>query len=374
MLRIAVYYENRMGRNDGNPLYVLMAMRRIQYYGSVLTGRMDKNKSLTLSELQSFGFPSSDPDLLAYNVAKKLLDTYGETIEIDHLLPTGEIQAYGKYDLNIDVDWGEDGLVGILPYTPIKVPSPRMVWNSDTHLGYEYRLKKSLDADYVFCAQKRACEEMKRDGVKNSIWLPHAVEPLAYPKYDLASKKYDVCFVGHVNSANRLNALDRLFREFPNFYYGQRRFDDAARKFSESKIGFNIHMLDDINMRDFEVMATGTMLLTNWIPTIEEVFSNGNDLVLYRDEEEMVEKARFYIEHENEREEIAKTGYEKVIKNHTIIHRVEKMLDAYCAKNCKVIGGVEGSTPSPSSPSNINDIGKEGENKICVKNEKGEIK
>jgi spore maturation protein CgeB len=127
-------------------------------------------------------------------------------------------------------------------------------------------------------------------------------------------------------------------------------------------------------MRDFEVMATGTMLLTNWIPTIEEVFSNGNDLVLYRDEEEMVEKARFYIEHENEREEIAKTGYEKVIKNHTIIHRVEKMLDAYCAKNCKVIGGVEGSTPSPSSPSNINDIGKEGENKICVKNEKGEIK
>jgi spore maturation protein CgeB len=75
-----------------------------------------------------------------------------------------------------------------------------------------------------------------------------------------------------VNSANREQALDRLFAEFPNFYYGQALFNDAARKFSESKVVFNISMLDDINMRTFEVLATGSFLLTNWIPTIEELF------------------------------------------------------------------------------------------------------
>jgi len=347
-----------------------MALRRIQYYGSVLVGRQDISKGMTLAERNGFGFTSNSMDESAERVARKLLEKYGETIEIDHLLPTGEINAYGKYDLNLDVDWGEDGLTSILPYTPIRPAHPILVWNSDTHLGYDYRLKKSLDADYVFCAQKRACEEMARDGVKNPIWLPHAVEPLAYPKFDLATKKYDICFVGNVNSANRLNALDALFKNIPNFYYGQRRFDDAARKFAESKIAFNIHMLDDLNMRDFEIMATGTMLLTNWIPTIEEVFKDGHDLVLYRTEEEMVEKAKYYIEHDDEREKIAKAGYEKVIAEHTIIHRVEKMLDVFINSKRNDLGGSGGSTPSPSFPPNMNSVEKEGMEKICVKNEK----
>lgn len=35
-------------------------------------------------------------------------------------------------------------------------------------------------------------------------------------------------------------------------------------------------MLDDLNMRTFEVMASGSFLLTNWIPTIEEFFEDGN--------------------------------------------------------------------------------------------------
>ena len=326
-MRIATYYENRLGRNDGNPLYVTAALRRLQFYGDMIAGRVRKDKTFTGQELHSYGFSTDELDPLALEIANRLYDKYKETVEVDHLLPTGDLTPYGTYDLNIDVDWGEDGLTGILPYIPVRPPKPLLVWNSDTHLGYEYRLNKSRDADYVFCAQKRACDEMIADGVKNPIWLPHAVEPLAYPKFNLASKKDDVCFVGHVNSKNRLDALDALFMNFPNFYYGQKLFNEAAVKFAESKIVFNIHMLDDINMRDFEAMATGSFLLTNHIPTIEELFIDEHDLVLYRDEKEMVEKARYYIEHNEKREEIAQAGYEKVIKNHTILHRVEKMLD-----------------------------------------------
>ena len=282
MLRLAIWYENRLGRNDGNPLYVWNELKRRQ----------------------------------AANI-----------LEVDHLVPYDkEIHRFGTYDAHIWVDWGEDGLAGILPYAPMYPPGhPLVYWASDTHLGYGYRLKCAKQADHVFCAQKRAVEEFKRDGVEAS-WLPHAVEPQAYPNFNLLTKHFDVCFVGHINSGNRVDMLDRAFKEIPNFYYGQRLFEDAARKYAESKVCLNISHMDDLNMRTFEVMATGSFLLTNDIPTIHDLFEDGKHLVLYKDLDDMVEKARYYITHDDERENIARAGQAEVLAKHTIKHRVDEIL------------------------------------------------
>ncbi len=280
-MRVAIYYDNVTGRNDGNPLYVWAALKRMQEKG---------------------------------------------LLEVDHLAPMENVNLFGTYDANIWVDWGEDGLGGLIPYPMIECPKPSIYWASDTHLGYDYRLAMAKKFDHVFVAQKRALEDFARDGVP-ATWLPHAFEPLAYPKTDFASKKYDVGFVGHINSENRIEALDRLFKEFPNFFYGQRLFEDAAQVFGESKIVFNISMLDDINMRTFEAMGTGSFLLTNWIPTIEELFEDGKHLVLYRSLDEMVDKAKFYLANDSAREMVAAAGYEEVMAKHTIQHRVDRMLE-----------------------------------------------
>ncbi len=236
MLRIASYYESRLGRNDGNPLYVTACLKRMQYYGNLLRG-LPEDKSL----LSWFVDKNLDPR--AEKASKAFFDKYKEAIEMDHIYPTGDISPFGTYDLNMHIDWGEDGLKDILPYEPFKTPQPFAYWASDTHINngihndsYPYRLETARRADLVFCGQKAGVEKMKQDGIPNPIWLPHAVEPLAYPKIELLDKKYDVCFVGHVSSTNREIALDRLFREFPNFYFGQHLFENAARKFAESKI------------------------------------------------------------------------------------------------------------------------------------------
>lgn len=332
MLRIATWYESRLGRNDGNPLYVTSALKHLQYYGDILRGRTPNDALLPW-------FTTKNLDPQAEVIAKELYEKYGETIEVDHFYPTGDVKPFGTYDLSIWTDWGEDGLKGFLPYVPMDCPRPMLYWASDTHIqngvpgdSYPYRLEMAKRADYPFVAQKRAVEQMKADGVINPIWLPHAVEPLAYPRVDVATKRYDVCFVGHINTENRENALDRLFREFPNFYYGQRLFEAAAQKFCESKIVFNIAMTDDVNMRCFEAMGTGSFLLTNRIPTIEDLFEDGKHLVLYDSEDDMVEKARYYLAHDEERERIAEAGYQEVMAKHTILHRVERMLEAVLDK------------------------------------------
>jgi len=277
-LRIASYYESRLGRNDGNPLYMWNAFKQI-------------------------------PD-----------------IESGHLVPYGDLTKFGTWDLHFEADWGEDALQGIIPYTPVEIPRPSVFWHSDTHLGYEWRLAKARKTDFNFVCQKRALEDFTRDGIPNVIWMPHAVEPMAYPHLP-SIKKYDLCFIGHINSENRIEALDKMFAAIPNFFYGQRLFEKAAEMFCQSKVVFNISIKDDINMRMFETMSTGSFLLTNWIPTLGELFDDGKHLVTYKTIDEAIDKARYYIAHDEEREKIAQAGFEEVRNKHTFVHRAKQVLD-----------------------------------------------
>lgn len=277
-VRVANYYENRLGRNDGNPLYM-------------------------------------------WNAFKQL-----DGVQSDHLIPLGEFDKWGKWDLHFEADWGEDALKEILPYTPVAIPSPSVFWHSDTHLGYEWRLEKARRTDFNFVCQKRALEDFTKDGIENVIWMPHAVEPHAYPCIP-SVKKFDIAFIGHMNSQDRIDALDRVFKEFPNFFFGQRLFEEAAEKYCQSKIVFNISIKDDINMRVFETLSTGSFLLTNWIPTLEELFHDGIHLVTYKTIDEAIDKARYYLAHDDEREKIAQAGMEEVRAKHTFQHRARTVLD-----------------------------------------------
>jgi len=294
-MKHAIWYENRFGRNDGSPLYY-------------------------------------------YNVLKNQLK-----LNVTHLAPHGDVSEFGKFDYHWWIDWGEDGL----PWEEWQIPKDggkTIYVASDTHLGKEYRFKKAESFDYVFFNQKAAVDEYNQTHENKAMWLPHAADPVAYPKIEII-KKWDVGFVGHVqetpnyNGITRIDALDRLFKEFPNFYYGSRHpafpeknlFEDAAKKFSQSKVVFNISIKDDYNMRCGEVLMTGSFLLTNWIPIFKDMESvyglkDGVHYVSYKTLDEMVEKAQYYIEHEDEREKIAAAGYELAINKLTYRHRVEDVL------------------------------------------------
>jgi glycosyltransferase involved in cell wall biosynthesis len=293
-LRIATYFENRMGRNDGAPLYYKVALESLGH--------------------EVIHFTSED---------------------------TGDLDRFGKFDLHLWVDWGEDGLD--LPYKPMeKIPSPSVYIPCDTHItdaGRDYRFKRADGADWVFFNQKRGMDEYlalhpeRKDRV---FWLPCAVEPKAYPNKPVALKTYDVCFVGFVTFRKRAEMLDRMLREFPNHFYGQ-KFSrwiygepagglDTADIFRKSKIVFNTAAVDDFNMRVGEAMATGSFLLTEWVPHIDELFEDGKHLVTYKTMDEAVEKAHYYLEHETEREAIAKAGMEHTLANHTYEIRAKKLL------------------------------------------------
>jgi spore maturation protein CgeB len=187
-------------------------------------------------------------------------------------------------------------------------------------------------------AQKEGTEKMTKDGVKNAVWLPHGVEPRAFPSEPKTIKKYDICFVGHIVSKERLDFLDRMFKEFPNFWFGQRlsRYvkveeginDDCADIFKKSKIVLNYSTNKDFNMRVREATCTGSFLLTDWVYGIDELYEDGKEIVTYKTTEEAIEKTKYYLEHDEEREKIAEAGMRRTLKDGTYKQALDVMLKA----------------------------------------------
>ena len=74
---------------------------------------------------------------------------------------------------------------------------------------------------------------------------------------------------------------------------------------------------------------------------LEELFVDGEDIVLYNDMFACIEKVHYYNENEEERERIAHNGMMKVLHNYTQIQVVNKLIENYESFNnrsSRVIG------------------------------------
>lgn len=94
--------------------------------------------------------------------------------------------------------------------------------------------------------------------------------------------------------------------------------DKMPRVFHRSKINLNITLrsiLSGVPLRVLDILAAGGFLITNYQEEIAEYFIDGEDLVIAYTPEDMIEKTAYYLEHEDERKQIAIGGQKKVMQN-----------------------------------------------------------
>lgn len=72
-----------------------------------------------------------------------------------------------------------------------------------------------------------------------------------------------------------------------------------------------------ISDRTLRTMGAGTFCLHHYFEGCEELYADKEHLVFFRSIPEMIELAKYYIEHEEERERIARNGYELTHKLYT---------------------------------------------------------
>ena len=99
--------------------------------------------------------------------------------------------------------------------------------------------------------------------------------------------------------------------------------------FHESRINLNITMrpiATGLSLRLFDVCGCGGFLLTNWQEELPELYEPGLEAEYFGSKEELLDKAGYYLEHDEERAEIAGRGYERTKAEHTYDRRIAEMI------------------------------------------------
>lgn len=239
-----------------------------------------------------------------------------------HVLPAKVHTLEPGFDLYLNID---DSLRYLVPARL----RPSAFWVIDTHLQLAWDCHKARAYDWVFAAQKNGAAALRSEGLEGASWLPLACDPELHRRHPEVECDRDVVFVGNVFPGPRQELLESMARSFPNHFFGRAFFDEMAALLSTGRILLNRSIRDDVNMRVFEGCAAGRLLLTNDLHENgqEELLRRGKHLITYRSIPEAVDKVRFYLDNEEEREQIAARGAAHAHAEHTYAARMRTILE-----------------------------------------------
>lgn len=81
-----------------------------------------------------------------------------------------------------------------------------------------------------------------------------------------------------------------------------------------------------LSQRVWDVMAAGGFLLMNYQEELFDYFVPGEDMDYFESEEDMLAKIDYYLKNDDVRAQIAKNGYEKIVKYHSPSNRISQII------------------------------------------------
>lgn len=191
---------------------------------------------------------------------------------------------------------------------------------------YDYRL-----ADY------------RADGIKDVLVTQWAADSsrLAEPKA-ARDCRYAVSFVGaaHGDRQKRIEALSTRGIDVECFGHGWPRGAVASEEIPgimrDSVISLNFANSrgeDQIKARIFEVPGAGGFLLTGDARGLCRYYRPGEEIAVYCDLDDLAAKIRRFLSRPQERDAIARAGYERTRAEHTYEQRLHRVIDFTLAAN-----------------------------------------
>lgn len=109
--------------------------------------------------------------------------------------------------------------------------------------------------------------------------------------------------------------------------------EEMIKMYSRSKIniGFSTcgrtHETEErivqVRLRDFEVPMSGGFYMVEYMEELEDFFDIGREIVCYTNKEDLFDKIKYYLKHDDERERIRQAGYERCLQDHSWHKRFE---------------------------------------------------
>ena len=198
-------------------------------------------------------------------------------------------------------------------------------------------------------------EKLHYCGATNVDFWPMALFDVAFDPAITTStileghRDIDVVFVGalHVNKMPLLAKVKRALGSrfvmrglsnvkrnvYFNVKYGMPgwvrpiAFEEYVPLYRRAKIGINVHNRGDYTVgsyRLFELPGNGVMQISDGGDYLNHFFEVGKEIVSHRDADDLVDKVRYYLAHDDERRRIAVDGFVRVHRDHRFPMRMRQ--------------------------------------------------
>ena len=204
--------------------------------------------------------------------------------------------------------------------------------------------------DYLFTNDTRLFNDFFNKSATKFYYIPTAVDPDYYkPKSLIREEKIkyscDVCFVGAFDDKREriLSKIDEIkginlkifgwkgWRKsvLASLYHGPLDVEQMAKLYSCAKICLNMHVepiTNCANLKTFEIPAAGGFQISDYRKDISGLFERGKEIEIFKNEDQLRSKIKFYLNNEDLRKNIALAGQRKALQKHTLEKRVKLML------------------------------------------------
>ncbi|RIE03208.1 spore maturation protein cgeB [Cohnella faecalis] len=273
------------------------------------------------------------------------------------------IAAYSRPDLMFVLDGLEMPIEKVQAVRALNIRTA--VWFTDDPYYTDDTSVLATCYDIVFTLERNCVDFYKERGCSHVHYLPMGVFPGHFrPRNPPMSERCDIRFIGTAfwNRVNWLHETLPLIEHrnvkvsglwwdrLPDYSRWQSKIEldkwmepgETAQQYNASRIVLNSHRAydDDTvnrsqikvppaspNPRMFEIAACGTLQLTDWREDISLYYAPGLEIVTYDSPQDLAEKAKYYLENEEERQQIALRALYRTMKEHTYVSRFHQLLD-----------------------------------------------
>lgn len=201
-----------------------------------------------------------------------------------------------------------------------------------TETGSDVMQRISISEQTLDILQRKAFEFTARIHYR----LPDAQRQTDYFLYSLAnSRKREQAVRALLDRGIVVYGPDSWLKVLGNKYASQYRgwlkHDDLPDVYASADVVLNLHSMQCptcLNCRDFDVLASGGCLLTDWVEDMDRgLVEPGRDCVVIRQIGDLDEIIRELLEQENRRKEIREKGHATYLKRHTPRHRAAEIIE-----------------------------------------------
>ncbi|OGN01561.1 MAG: hypothetical protein A3G51_02770 [Candidatus Yanofskybacteria bacterium RIFCSPLOWO2_12_FULL_43_11b] len=204
--------------------------------------------------------------------------------------------------------------------------------------------------DYFVDHDPYVVEMLKKEGYKNALYVPFSADLNEKDRWVKPRRHlYNISFIGTYDKklyGEREHILNEikdlglclwgskswLDTSLKDYYKGRVKTEEIQNIYKNSKIVINADISKEVsgtgvNLRPFEATAAGAMLLNrDDRKDIFNLFEDGKEFVSFSGTGDVRQKAKYYLNNEEERLKIAEAGFNRARNEHTYIKRIGEII------------------------------------------------